>query len=209
MYLLLTDHLTCPRCGPAFGLILLASHTEDRRVIEGDLGCSNCRDRLPVREGLADLRPPPRDALPLVDGLRPADADPERIEGLRVALGIGEGAGITLLLGSAVAFAPALARACPEIEMVAADARVARWPEAPGVTRMLTREALPFFSSRVRGVVLGPDVLERSVLEEAVRVLAPRHRVVAPDPPDGTRARFTEVGLGRIVEGPGMLVGER
>lgn len=209
MYLLLTDHLTCPRCGPAFGLILLARHTEDRRVIEGDLGCSNCRDRLPVREGLADLRPPPRDARPLADGLRPADADPERIEGLRVALGIGEGSGISLLLGSAVTVAPALARACPEVEMVAADPRAASWPETSGVTRMLAGEALPFFSARVRGVVLGPDVLERSVLEEAVRVLAPRHRVVVLDPPKGTRARLAAIGLARSVEGPGMLVGER
>ena len=60
MHLLLTDRLTCPRCGPEFGLVLLADRLEDRRVLEGALGCPNCRDRYPVRDGFGDLRPPPR-----------------------------------------------------------------------------------------------------------------------------------------------------
>ena len=32
MHILLTDALTCPRCGPDFGLIVLAEGVEDRRV---------------------------------------------------------------------------------------------------------------------------------------------------------------------------------
>lgn len=57
---MLTDRLTCPRCGPTFGLILLAERMVDRRVRDGTLGCPNCRDAFPVVDGFADLRAPPR-----------------------------------------------------------------------------------------------------------------------------------------------------
>ncbi len=68
MNVLLTDHLVCPRCGPPFGLVLLARDVRDRRVRRGELGCSNCRDAFPVKNGFADLRPPPRDPPPLEPG---------------------------------------------------------------------------------------------------------------------------------------------
>ena len=60
MNVALTDHLVCPRCGPPFGLVLLARDVRDRRVREGEFGCPNCRDRFPVEGGFGDLRPPPR-----------------------------------------------------------------------------------------------------------------------------------------------------
>ena len=60
MNVVLTDHLVCPRCGPPFGLVLLARDVRDRRVRQGEFGCPNCRDRFPVEGGFADLRPPPR-----------------------------------------------------------------------------------------------------------------------------------------------------
>lgn len=63
MHLLLTDRLTCPRCGPTFGLILLADRMDERRVVAGSLGCPNCRDRFRVADGFADLRAPPRGEL--------------------------------------------------------------------------------------------------------------------------------------------------
>ena len=56
----LTDHLVCPRCGPPFGLVLLARDVRDRRVRQGEFGCPNCRDGFPVVGGFGDLRPPPR-----------------------------------------------------------------------------------------------------------------------------------------------------
>ncbi len=56
----LVDHLVCPRCGPPFGLVLLAHDVQDHRVRAGEFGCPNCRDRFPVEGGFADLRPPPR-----------------------------------------------------------------------------------------------------------------------------------------------------
>lgn len=64
MNVVLTDHLVCPRCGPPFGLVLLAHEVRDRRIKRGDFGCANCRDRFPVEDGFGDLRPPPRGAPP-------------------------------------------------------------------------------------------------------------------------------------------------
>ena len=64
MNTVLVDHLVCPRCGPPYGLILLAHDVRDRRVHEGEFGCPNCRDRFPVEGGFGDLRPPPRGAWP-------------------------------------------------------------------------------------------------------------------------------------------------
>ena len=69
----LVDHLVCPRCGPPFGLVLLAHEVRDRRVSEGEFGCPNCRDRFPVEGGFADLRPPPRGAGPDGEGGGGAD----------------------------------------------------------------------------------------------------------------------------------------
>ena len=51
MHILLTDALTCPRCGPEHGLILLADAIEERRVVSGKLGCPNCRTTFPIAGG--------------------------------------------------------------------------------------------------------------------------------------------------------------
>lgn len=56
MHILLTDILACPRCGPEFGLVLLADRVEDRRVLEGRLGCPNCREQYPIAGGGVDAR---------------------------------------------------------------------------------------------------------------------------------------------------------
>ena len=57
MHLLLVDQMTCPRCGPEFSLILVADKIQVRRVLEGFLGCPNCREKFPIIDGYGDLRP--------------------------------------------------------------------------------------------------------------------------------------------------------
>lgn len=68
MNVVLTDHLVCPRCGPPFGLILVAREVAARRVRQGEFGCANCRDSFPVEDGFADMRPQPRSAAPPREG---------------------------------------------------------------------------------------------------------------------------------------------
>ena len=64
MNVILTDHMVCPRCGPPFGLLLVAREVVDRRVRQGEFGCANCRDSFPVDDGFADMRPQPRSPAP-------------------------------------------------------------------------------------------------------------------------------------------------
>lgn len=214
MHLLLTDRLTCSRCGPTFGLILLADRTEERRVFEGSLGCPNCRDRYPITAGFGDLRPPPRAPRPgATDDTSPVprdEDDGDRVTSVAAAMGLGHGGGNSLLLGDAVGLATRLAGAVPEMEFVAADARAEAWTETPGVSRLVCGAgALPFFDRTIRGVAIDSGRLDETVAREIARVLAPRHRAVVIRPGPDAAAVLRQVGLDQQVEAPDLLVASR
>lgn len=135
MHLLLVDHLTCPRCGPEFGLILMADGVSDRRVQSGSLGCFNCRERYPVANGQAHLLPPGEvqgeegsgDGLAGPEGARgdgatagePREAgDAEAAFRVAALLGIRKGPGHVLVAGEAARHARAVARLVEELEVV-------------------------------------------------------------------------------------------
>ncbi len=197
MHVLLTDRLSCPRCGPEFGLILLADRVEERRVLEGLLGCSNCRDRFPVSGGFADLRTPPRE--PLEGEAAPAPPDDAVAERLQALLGVAEGPGQIVVVGPAAVHAPALARRTPDVEVVAVSPALAGAEEAPRVSRLAARPGLPFFPRTFRGVVLSGDASPR-LLDEAVRVLAPGARVVVLDAGEEVRARLEAAGVTPLLD---------
>src|SRR5690606_33440071 len=113
MHVLLTDRLTCPRCGPAFGLILLAERAEERRVQKGVLGCPNCRDSFPIDDGFGDVRAPPRRGVPagLAGGPDPRPTDAAESERLAALLGVAEGPGTLALVGGPARHGEALAAA--------------------------------------------------------------------------------------------------
>lgn len=184
MHLLLTDRLSCPRCGPTFGLILRADRLESRLVLDGVLGCPNCRDAFPVSGGFADLRAPPRGELePGLAGPPPAEGGggergPEtRVERLVALLGIEGGPGAVALVGEPARLASDVAAALPELLIVAVDPDLRLWSETPEVSRLASGPGLPFFGSTLRGVVvdgrLGP-----AWLAEAARVVHAKARVV-------------------------------
>lgn len=214
MHLLVTDRLSCPRCGPAFGLILLAHDLRDRRVLEGALGCANCRERYPVEGGFGDLRPPPRAALPV--GEEPAvtaeapDAGDAAEDTFRLAalLGVREGPGLLLLTGGWVSLAGRLAAMIDEIEVVALDPALHDAPEAMGVSRLTAGPALPFFHGSLRGVALeGTQLVVWE--EEAVRVLGPGARLVVRDPPDDLPQRLEARGLQPLLQTRRYVVAQR
>lgn len=194
MHLLLTDRLTCPRCGPSFGLILLAHRLQERRVREGVLGCPNCRDNFPVVDGFADLRAPPRGERG--DGL--VGSSDEALDNgaeaarLTALLGIVRGPGTVALVGEPARHARTVAGAAGDLQIVAVDADLADWPDVPGVSRIVSAPGLPFFSRMVRGVVVDGR-LGRPWVEEAIRVVAPQSRVIV--------TRATECALQTLEEG--------
>jgi uncharacterized protein YbaR (Trm112 family) len=215
VHLLLTDRLACPRCGPEFGLILIAHDMRDRRVLEGALGCANCRDQFPVSEGLADLRPPPRRPLggsPGESGVGPDGSTREGAPGaeapIRIAafLGIPGGPGTVLLVGGVAKHAPALSGLIQGVEWIAAPNAAQDWSPEWGVSGMVVRGRLPFYSQSLRGMVFRGDLAPVDA-GEAARVLSPRGRVVILDPDRGTREELLSAGLSLVLEeGPVLIV---
>jgi uncharacterized protein YbaR (Trm112 family) len=210
MFLPLTDLLTCPRCGPEHGLILLAERIEDRRVLEGALGCPRCRQRYPVVGGCADLRGEvgsPEEGEAAAEAAaeaagaaaaagRPAAAEREEAIRLAALMGVAEGGGYALVLGPGAVHAPAIAALVEGLEVVAAAPQVTGWPEESGVSRLLVGEALPFHALSLRGVALTGGAAQ--LLEEAARVLSPVGRLVVDPVPAAAEARLEAAGL-RVV----------
>ncbi|HUF76199.1 MAG TPA: Trm112 family protein [Longimicrobiales bacterium] len=200
MHLLLTDRLSCPRCGPQLGLILRADRMESRLVMEGVLGCPNCRDAFAVVDGFADLRAPPRD--PLGEGLagpppETVDASPaeaERADRLVALLAVVGGPGTIALVGEPARLALRVAAALPELLVAAVDPDLRHWPEVPEVSRLAAAPGLPFFGSTLRAVAVDGR-LGAEWLREAARVVQPRARVVVLHAPEGATATLEASGL--------------
>ncbi|MDB4947906.1 MAG: hypothetical protein JWM27_555 [Gemmatimonadetes bacterium] len=194
MHILLTDRLACPRCGPAFGLILLADRIDDRRVLDGRLGCANCREQYPVAGGSADLRTGPSAAEP--DG--PADGGQEAAVRIAALVGLADNPGPVLIAGPGAELAPAVAALVAGPEIVALTARPSVGVETPGVSRLAAGPAIPFQDRTLRGVALTGGA-DRALLAEAVRVLVPGSRLVvdpaSPSTADEVRALGAEVLL--------------
>jgi hypothetical protein len=208
VHLLLTDRLTCPRCGPGFGLILLARRVVDRRVLEGTLGCPNCRDGFDVHEGFGDLRAPPRGPLPEGRAGHPAPPAPAAVERLVALLGVAEGPGTLALVGEPARLAPALVEMVPGVEVAAVDADLARWPEVAGVSRLVSRPGLPFFDQTLRGVAMD-GALGPAWIREAARAVARLSRVVVTSAPDDGVHILEEAGLNVLAAEAGTIVTAR
>jgi uncharacterized protein YbaR (Trm112 family) len=208
VHLLLTDRLACPRCGPPFGLILLAHRIEDRVVHEGLLGCANCRDSFPIAGGLVDLRAPPRGEM--VAGLAGVPAAPAVEESARLLarLGILGGPGTVALVGQPARHGEDVARALPEIHVAAIDPDLARWPETERVSRLVSAPGIPFFDASLRAVAIDGR-LGHGWITEAARVVAPRGRVVVVHPADDTATVLERTGLRVTASDPESVVAAR
>lgn len=210
MHLLLTDRLVCPRCGPGFGLILLAERMLERRVHDGTLGCPNCRDAFTVRDGFADLRAPPRGELPAGRaGDAPADeAETVAADRLVALLGIHRGPGTVALVGEPARFAPLVAQAIDDVQVVAVDADSHVWPDRPSVSRVAASPGLPFHSGMLRGAVVDAS-LGRALVFEGARVIAPKCRVVLTEASDEAHEVLEEAGLEILASEAGTVVATR
>lgn len=204
MHLYLTDRLYCPRCGPSFGLILLAHQVRERRVFDGDLGCSNCRGTYTVRSGFADLRLPPAPPLPApASTTGPVESE----EPLRLAalMGITEGPGTLLVTGPSARHAPGIAALVEGVEVVGLDLGLAGIEESDGFSRMAAGPGIPFFQGTFQGIVLSGKVGGGEV-EEAARVLASGRRMVVLECSPEASEKVRELGLEVMLEEAGVLV---
>lgn len=203
MHILLTDIVTCPRCGPEFGLILLADRVEERRVLQGRLGCSNCREMYPVEGGVLDLRV----AEGAETGAGPDDPD----AAVRVAalLGLAGAGGTVLVAGPGAELAPAIAALVPGLETIALTGRPVRGAEAPGVSRVAGGPALPLRGAMLRGAALTGTAAAEVPIAEALRVLAPGARLLLDPAPAGAAEALGAEGAEVLLEQEGVLVARK
>ena len=181
-------------------MILLSEQLVERRVLEGALGCPNCRDQFPIQEGFADLRPPPRG--PLTVPTLTDEPGGEETERLAALIGVFEGPGNVALLGSTVAHAAALADLLPEIEVVAIGAAAQAHAERERVSRLVSGAELPFQSWTFRALAaVGGGVAP----EEAVRVVGRGGRVVMERPDPDVAERLERAGSRILLEEDGWL----
>lgn len=190
MYLVLTDVLTCPRCGPEQGLIVLTDRMEGRRILEGALGCPICESKYPIRGGLADLRTSDQAPAP-VSGVPGSGFDAMRTAAL---LGIAQGPAIVVMLGVTNDAAAEVAAIVPGLEIVTVAGDAADGVEQPGVSRLLTNAAFPLRGSSVRAALIETGVFEEFA-RDVVRVLAIGGRLVFP----AGQPRFEELVEGGVL----------
>lgn len=208
MHVSLSDLLTCPRCGPAHGLILLPGEVHGRRVVAGVLGCPNCRERYAIRDGTADLRVPgegPAEAGAGVSATDPGPAEHDPALGLAALLGLEAAAGVVALAGSAAARAAALARLVEAVEVVVLGGFGEAGPPPPGdFSRILVSTRLPFRGGALAGIALtGPATV---LLEEAARSVRPAARLLLEPALPELRERAEAAGLVTVLDAQGTLV---
>jgi uncharacterized protein YbaR (Trm112 family) len=189
VHILLTDILTCPRCGPEFGLILLADRITERRVQEGTLGCANCRTQYPIRNGALYM-----DATPAaLTGV----ASPDAAVRIAALTGLTHGSRYAIMAGPAAQHAPAVAALIDGLEVIAiAEARAGAPPaeEENGVNPLGVTGVLPFTNARVTGVAL-TGAMADALLEEGARVLSPVGRLLLDPAPADAEERLRAAGL--------------
>lgn len=213
MHILLTDALTCPRCGPAFGLVVLADRIEARRVVSGHLGCPNCRSQYPVRDRVADLRTggsASADAADSADAAASAGSagDGEAAVRLAALMGLAGASGMALIAGPGARHAAAVSALVPELEVIAVSESgdVAEAPAAEAAVSPVLAEGgrLPFRGGlRAAALTGGPD---DAALREGLRVLAPGARLVVDPAPAGTGERLRGLGAEVLLEEDGVVV---
>jgi uncharacterized protein YbaR (Trm112 family) len=201
VHLLLTDRLTCPRCGPGFGLILLADRLVERRVHAGSLGCPNCRDRFPIEDGFADLRPPPRG--PLDDVGVPPEPTAAATEQLAALLGVAHAPGNVGLLGALAAHADALADRIAGVEVVAIAGAARAHAEREGVSRLVTGPEPPFHPWTFRALASADA---SAPVEALVRLVARGGRIVLAHPEPGADARLERARARILLRQPDWIV---
>jgi uncharacterized protein YbaR (Trm112 family) len=208
MHILLTDILTCPRCGPEFGLVVLSERLEERRVVDGHLGCPNCRAHYPIRNRVADLRLGGAESPESSASADPMDADGGDEAAVRLAalMGLAGANGLAMVAGPGAAYAAAVSALVPELEVIAVsdDPPPASSAEA-GVSRVLASgERLPFRGGlRAAALTGGADDAR---LREGLRVLAPGARLVVDPAPEDAAERLRALGAEVLLAEEGVVV---
>lgn len=209
MHLSLSDLVTCPRCGPSYGLVLLPYAVASRRVSSGVLGCANCRERYRIEGRVADLR-----AGGVAGGLGGSAigaGDPEAAvraageSGVRLGalLGLAGATGPVLLAGPTLVEASSLSGVVEAVEVLHVSSAGGEVEEpGDGVSPILADAGLPFRTASMSGVALTGEYV--AWLEEGLRVLRPGARLLVE--PGAVLRGDAEAAGGQVVVSEGEVL---
>jgi uncharacterized protein YbaR (Trm112 family) len=173
----LVDDLRCPRPHEETWLVASTDRTEGRDIVQGTLGCPICRAEYPIRDGVVWFA----DA-PAAGPATPADSDtaagPDLAMRLAAFLDLSDAQGFALLAGSWGSLAPLL-RGVVSTHLVVLNP-AAPVPAGAGVSVLNVAHYIPFAAATCRGVALDDAHAGPAYLRDAVHVLRPRGRLVAP-----------------------------
>ena len=208
MFFELTDLLTCPRCGPTHGLVLLVQEVENRRVRSGWLGCPNCRHDYPVTDGVADLRLNPNAAPEFPARFIEQDDDDELALKVLALLGLKEQRAFVLVDERIAHVAPALSALAPELEVIAVSSAPVDREDADGVSRVLSDRPFPLVEFRLPGVAIAPGG-NPGLVAAAARRVATGGRLVLFDAKVEDVEEARRSGLTVLAVESGTAVAER
>jgi hypothetical protein len=174
MFVELIDRLRCLQSHPDGCLVATTTRTVGRHIIEGTLGCPMCGAEYEIREGAVwfggnEIVPMP------VDSRFP----PDGLVRLAAMLGLDERGGLYVLDAVWSFYARELSAMYPEARFVLMSGS-----EAEGASAVLrcTSDAIPLAAGCARGVAL--DRGTPALVDAAVRALAARGRLLAPEDTD-------------------------
>ncbi len=209
MHLLLTDLLTCPRCGPPFGLIVQSDRVDNRDVIEGRLGCANCRETFVISGGVADLRHATVGAL---EPTASVEADADRAFRTAALLGIKEANRAILVADPQGVLARPVSRVLPGIHVIGAAVGQGSLPATSAdreaeafLSQILMGARVPLRDTSLDGMALiGID--PAPLLEEVLRTLKPGGRLLLDQVPAEMAETLRKAGFEVHLEQEGVVV---
>jgi uncharacterized protein YbaR (Trm112 family) len=197
VFIELVEYLRCPATHDETYLVLVLEEIIGRDVRRGSVGCPVCRAEYPVVDGIAefggdewcDAATDPGDPLP----------DPEVVHAL---LGLASPGGYVVLVGSATRLARQLGELLGGVHFVGVNPP----PDveaSPLLSPLRATRLIPLRTSSVRGVVVGAEHARSPWLEQGMRVLLNRQRLVV------LREVDEVPGTERLAASQGLWVGEK
>jgi hypothetical protein len=203
----LVDDLRCPRPHEETWLVAAAARVEGRDIRVGTLGCPICHAEYAIRDGAVWF-----DESPLADVRPSTHPDPTLAMRLAALLDLSDTQGFAILTGSYGQLGELLRGVVPP-HLIAVNP-IPTVTSGTGVSALFIRARFPLADRTCRGVALDAIHADSGHVEEAVRVLQPHGRLVAPATTPLPRAvseiaRDDEVWVAERTDAPPKLISLR
>ena len=177
MFIELVDSLRCLNAHEDTWLVAAVTRMDGRRIVEGQLGCPQCRREYPIRDGIGWFTDPGSgQGWPHLTR-RPSPAADDRVMRAGALLGLTDAGGIVVLGGAWADCASSIAELGPTHVVTLNDLPPSDAPEP--VSCLVVEDKLPFATASIRAAALD-DPRAAALLGSAADALRSRGRLVGP-----------------------------